>query len=60
MIKTLQQAREVQIRRVSAGRFGYAKAVRRYLMREHKQQYQIIKKNLSVVFPKKGAKKIAA
>jgi hypothetical protein len=53
MITSLQQAQTVQSRRMSLNKCGYAKAVRRYIRREHAQQYQTEIKKLPRLIPKK-------
>ena len=39
MIKSLEQANRVQKNRVVSGKRGYAKAVRRFLLREYSEAY---------------------
>lgn len=46
MIKTLTHAISVQTRRADAGKTGHAKAVCRYLKRNHADNYQAVKASL--------------
>lgn len=49
MIKTQEQASKVQQRRADSGKRGYAKAVRRYLLRtSHADTYRVYKARLPV------------
>ena len=48
MIKSLDQAKAVQERRVAKGLKGYAKAVRRYLLKNHREEYVSIRSELEV------------
>ena len=48
MIKTLEQARNVQERRAKAGKLGVAKAVHRFLLRTHSYDYQKFRNALPV------------
>ena len=48
MITDSHQAMQVQTRRVTAGRSGYAKAVRRYLLREHAADMRVEKQRFPV------------
>lgn len=60
MIKTIGQARCVQLRRVVAGRYGYAKAVRRFVSRDCAlscEEYYRVRNALPVLWP---ALKVAA
>ena len=57
MIKTFRQAALVQDRRADSGKRGYAKAVRRFLLREYPDLYQSRKQSLTVVWPKPKVKK---
>jgi hypothetical protein len=51
MIRSLQQARRIQLRRVAAGKRGYAKAVLRYLRRAHAGDYDRAKATLPEPLP---------
>jgi len=53
MIKSMIHARKVQARRALARRPGYAKAVVRYLRREHGNEYRSIMATLPVYFAPK-------
>ena len=59
MIKSFVQACDVQNRRAHSGKRGYAKAVRRYLLRDRKAEYKDRKQLLTVVWPKPKEKKKA-
>lgn len=56
MIKSYEQAMAVQDRRANSGKRGYAKAVRRYLLNNHKDRYQSRKAALKAIWPKKKKK----
>lgn len=51
MIKSIEQAQRIQEQRVKAGKRGWAKAVRRYLLWEHKDHYKIVKYGLPHIKP---------
>lgn len=51
MIKNIEQAVAAQARRIDAGKFGFAKAVRRYLRRKHRLDYQAVRASLPVAWP---------
>ena len=56
MVKLIEQAKKIQNARVAAGKRGYAKAVRRFLLREHAprfDRYEHAKKSLPVAWPAK-------
>ena len=48
MVKSLKQAELIQMRRSKSGLRGYAKAVRRYLLHSHTENYQNAKSSLPV------------
>ncbi len=48
MVRTIDQARDIQRRRVAVGLRGYAKAVRRFFRRKHPENYQDMKSGLMV------------
>lgn len=53
---TLAMARAIQFRRVKAGKYGYAKSVRRTLWREsghNLESYKVMRDQLPVVWPTK-------
>lgn len=50
MIKTIEQAKAIQKRRVKAEKRGYAKAVRRFLRRECSTVYKEVKAHFPVVW----------
>jgi len=53
MITSIQQAKAVQSKRVALTKQGVAKAVRRFLLREHSADYKVKKSELSSLVPKK-------
>ena len=55
MVKTIEQAKAIQSRRAKSGKRGYAKAVRRYLKRNHADDFLAIKNNLAVAWPQTQA-----
>jgi len=52
MIKDMRHAELVQSRRIDAGKRGYAKAVRRFLLRDHGLNYKALKPFLPVMWNK--------
>ena len=52
MITSIQQANAVQSRRVAETKYGYAKAVRRYFLRDHSSDYKAKLKELMSLIPK--------
>lgn len=52
MITSITQANAVQSRRVAETKHGYAKAVRRYFLREHSSDYKGQLKTLKSLIPK--------
>ena len=59
MIKTFAHAAAIQDRRADSGKRGYAKAVRRYLLRQYPDLYLSRKQSLTAVWPKPKEKKKA-
>jgi hypothetical protein len=52
MITSIDQANAVQSKRVAQTKDGVAKAVRRYLLREHSSDYKAKKNELPSLVPK--------
>lgn len=52
MITSIKQAKAVQSRRVAETKTGYAKAVRRYFLRDHSSDYKVQLKALPSLTPK--------
>jgi len=52
MIISIKQAKAVQSRRVAETKTGYAKAVRRYFLRDHSNGYKVELKALPSLTPK--------
>ena len=52
MITSIDQANAVQSNRVAQTKYGVAKAVRRYLLREHNSDYKVKKNELTSLVPK--------
>ena len=52
MITSIHQANAVQSRRVAETKYGYAKAVRSYFLREHSSNYKAKLKELTSLIPK--------
>jgi len=52
MITSIQQAKAVQSRRIAKTKTGYAKAVRRYFLRDHSANYKVQIKALPSLTPK--------
>jgi len=50
MVTTMQQAQRIQVNRKDDNKRGYAKAVRRYLLRVHKGNYSGEKARLPVLW----------
>jgi len=51
MIKNLKHAQTVQIRRINKRKHGYAKAVRRFLLRNNGENFVEYKAQLPVAWP---------
>ncbi len=52
MVISIQQAIRIQYARVAAGKTGYAKAVRRFLLSNHRSEYRKMIDKLPYIVPK--------